>query len=54
MLELVRPGARLIIQPAVEDEFPRRNQIRELTDRKRALLPVEDVVRDVNHYLRGW
>jgi Group II intron, maturase-specific domain len=31
-----------------------RNQIRELTDRKRALLPVEDVVRDVNHYLRGW
>jgi group II intron reverse transcriptase/maturase len=31
-----------------------RNRIRELTARKRALLPVEDVVQDVNNYLRGW
>jgi len=31
-----------------------RNRIRELTVRKRALLPVEEVVQDVNNFLRGW
>ena len=31
-----------------------RDRIRELTDRKRKLLPVEEVVRDVNNFLRGW
>ena len=31
-----------------------RNRLRELTGRKRTLLPVEDVVREVNDYLRGW
>jgi RNA-directed DNA polymerase len=31
-----------------------RNRIRELTVRKRALLPVEEVVHDVNDFLRGW
>ena len=31
-----------------------RNRIRELTVRKRALLPVEEVVQDVNDFLRGW
>lgn len=31
-----------------------RDRIRELTARERLLLPVEDVVRDVNSFLRGW
>jgi RNA-directed DNA polymerase len=31
-----------------------RGRIRELTDRRRLLLPVEDVVQDVNRFLRGW
>jgi RNA-directed DNA polymerase len=31
-----------------------RDRIRELTDRKRLLLPVEEIVQDVNGFLRGW
>ena len=31
-----------------------RRRIHELTDRRRLLLPVEDVVQDVNRFLRGW
>ena len=31
-----------------------RDRIRELTARERLLLPVEDVVQDVNVFLRGW
>lgn len=31
-----------------------RSRIHELTDRRRLLLPVEDVVQDVNRFLRGW
>jgi RNA-directed DNA polymerase len=31
-----------------------RQRIREITDRKRLLLPVEMVVQDLNRYLRGW
>ena len=31
-----------------------RNQIRELTDRRRMLLRVEHIVEDVNRFLRGW
>src|SRR3954469_11947420 len=31
-----------------------RDRIRELTDRRRLQLPVEDVVQDVNRFLRGW
>jgi group II intron reverse transcriptase/maturase len=31
-----------------------RDRIRELTARERLLLPVEDVVQDVNSFLRGW
>jgi hypothetical protein len=31
-----------------------RNRIRELTDRKRLLLPVDVIVQDVNTFLRGW
>ena len=31
-----------------------RDRVRELTARERLLLPVEDVVQDVNSFLRGW
>jgi hypothetical protein len=31
-----------------------RDRIRELTDRRRLLLPVEVIVQDVNRVLRGW
>ena len=31
-----------------------RDRIREITDRSRLLVPVEDVVQDVNRFLRGW
>jgi len=31
-----------------------RDRVRELTARERLLLPVEDVVQDLNGYLRGW
>jgi group II intron reverse transcriptase/maturase len=31
-----------------------RDRVREITARKRLLLPVEDVVQDLNGYLRGW
>ena len=44
---LVRWPSRQAMQHA-------RERIRELTDRRRLLLPVEDVVQDVNRFLRGW
>jgi RNA-directed DNA polymerase len=31
-----------------------RDRTRELTDRRRLLVPVDDVVQDVNRFLRGW
>jgi RNA-directed DNA polymerase len=31
-----------------------RDRIRELTDRKRLPLPVQDIVQDINTFLRGW
>ncbi len=31
-----------------------RDRVRELTDRRRLLLPVEVIVADVNRVLRGW
>jgi RNA-directed DNA polymerase len=31
-----------------------RDRIKEITDRSRLLVPVEDVVQDVNRFLRGW
>ena len=31
-----------------------RDRIRELTDRRRLWLPVEEIVRDINLFLRGW
>jgi group II intron reverse transcriptase/maturase len=44
---LVRWPSRQAMQHA-------RGRIHELTDRRRLLLPVEDVVQDVNRFLRGW
>ncbi len=31
-----------------------RDRIRELTDRRRLLVAVEEIVQDVNRFLRGW
>jgi RNA-directed DNA polymerase len=31
-----------------------RDRVREITDRKRLLVPVEDIVRELNGFLRGW
>jgi RNA-directed DNA polymerase len=31
-----------------------RDRTREITDRRRLLVPVDDVVQDVNRFLRGW
>ena len=31
-----------------------RDRVREITDARRLLLPVEDVVQDLNRFLRGW
>jgi hypothetical protein len=31
-----------------------RDRVREITDRRRLLVPVGDVVQDVNRFLRGW
>jgi Group II intron, maturase-specific domain len=31
-----------------------RDRVRELTNRRRLLVPVEDVVQDLNRFLRGW
>lgn len=33
---------------------PARDRLRELTSRKRLLLPVDEIVQDVNTFLRGW
>ena len=40
--------------PSREAMSRARQRIRELTDRRRLLRPVEEIVRDVNDYLRGW
>ena len=31
-----------------------RDRVREITARERLLLPVEEVVQDLNRFLRGW
>jgi hypothetical protein len=31
-----------------------RDRIREITDRTRLLVPVEDIIGDLNRFLRGW
>lgn len=40
--------------PSREAEQRARDRIRELTGRSRLLRPLEEVVRDVNTFLRGW
>ena len=44
---LARCPSRQAIQRA-------RHRVREITDRSRLLVPVEDIVQDVNRFLRGW
>ena len=44
---LARWPARKAVQRA-------RDRIREITDRKRLLVPVEDIVKELNSFLRGW
>ena len=31
-----------------------RSRVREITARERLMLPVEDIVQDLNRFLRGW
>jgi group II intron reverse transcriptase/maturase len=40
--------------PSREAMSKARQRIREITDRRRLLRPVEEIVRDVNDFLRGW
>jgi Reverse transcriptase (RNA-dependent DNA polymerase)/Group II intron, maturase-specific domain len=40
--------------PSSEAMQHARGRIRELTDRRRLLVPVGEVVQDVNRFLRGW
>ena len=52
-----RPGKRVIFLarwPSDKAMQHARDRIRELTDRRRLLLPVDEVVQDLNRFLRGW
>ena len=49
-----RPFTFLARWPANKAMQHARDRIRELTARRRLLLPVEAIVRDVNAFLRGW
>jgi Group II intron, maturase-specific domain len=53
-----RTGARRITflarWPSRQAAQHARDRIRELTDRSRLLVPVDQVVREVNSFLRGW
>jgi len=40
--------------PSPEAMQHARNRVREITDRKRLLLPAEVIARDINVFLRGW
>jgi group II intron reverse transcriptase/maturase len=44
----------LVRWPSREAMQRARGRVRELTGRRRLLLPVEEVVQDVNRFLRGW
>jgi RNA-directed DNA polymerase len=44
----------LVRWPSQQATQRARDRIRELTDRRRLLLPVDEVVQDVNVFLRGW
>jgi RNA-directed DNA polymerase len=49
-----RPFTFLARWPANKAMQHARDRIRDLTDRRRLLLPVEAIVRDINLFLRGW
>lgn len=50
-----KPGVRFLARwPSVRAMQAARMRVRELTDRRRLLLPVEDVVSDLNRFLTGW
>jgi hypothetical protein len=53
-----RTGARRVTflarWPSRQAAQHARDRIRELTDRSRLLAPVDQVVREVNGFLRGW
>jgi RNA-directed DNA polymerase len=44
----------LVRWPSYQAMARTRDRVRELTARERVLLPVEDVVQDLNRFLRGW
>ena len=52
------PGSRhlcfLARWPSQQAMRRARGRIGELTDRRRLLLPIEDIVQDINMFLRGW
>ncbi|MFF5655117.1 group II intron reverse transcriptase/maturase [[Kitasatospora] papulosa] len=49
-----RPVTFLARWPASKAMQHARDRVRELTERRRLLLPVEVIVQDVNAFLRGW
>ena len=50
-----KPGARFLARwPSATAMQAARMRIREITDRRRLLLPVEEVVADLNRFLTGW
>jgi len=50
-----RPEVRFLARwPSARAIQAARARIREITDRRRLLLPVEDVVADLNRFLTGW
>jgi Group II intron, maturase-specific domain len=50
-----KPGFRYLARwPSARATQAARQRIRELTDRRRLLLPVEGVVADLNRFLTGW
>jgi len=49
-----RHGLFLARWPANKAMQHARDRIRDLTDRRRLLLPVEEIVQELNRFLRGW
>jgi RNA-directed DNA polymerase len=49
-----RSSSHSIRWPQEHNRCRARDRIREITDRRRLLVPVKDVVHDVNRFLRGW
>jgi RNA-directed DNA polymerase len=50
-----RPGRRFLARfPSARATRAARDRIREITDRRRLWLPPEEIVADLNRFLRGW